>query len=76
MNMVLDLPGKTFVAPGFRRRRKIACLHPEAGPDRRRACGRCKLGVHFHEDLQVSLEVKRLASGGPPAVQENQTDKK
>ena len=76
MKMVLDLPGKTFVAPGFRRRPKIACLHPEAGLDRRRAYGRFKLGVRFHEDLQVSLQVKQLASGAPPAAQENQTDKK
>jgi len=76
MNMVLDLPGKTFVAPGFRRRRKIACLHPEAGPDRPRAYGRFKLGVLFHEELQVSVEVKQLASGALPAGQENQTDKK
>ena len=65
MNAVLDLPGQTFATTAFRRKPKIACLHPELAPDRRRAYGQFNLGVRFHEDLPVSLPVKQLASGRP-----------
>ena len=76
MKTVLDFPGETSVATVFRRKPKIACLHPEVGPERPRAYGRFKLGVCFHEAPRASLKVKILDPGVPPAAQENQTDKK
>ena len=70
MKTVLDFPGKTFATTVFRRQPKIACLHPEVGPDRRRACGRFKLNVRFYESPGTSPRIRILNPAAPAAAPE------
>ena len=74
MKTVLDFPGETLATTVVRRKPKIGCLHPEVGPDRRRAHGRIKLSVRYYESPSASLKVKVLDPTAPTPARENQTD--
>jgi len=73
MKTVLDFPGESFATTFFRRKPKIACLHPEVGPDQRRGCGRFKLNVRYYESPGTSPRIRIINPAAPSAAQENQT---
>ena len=74
MKTVLDFPGETFATTVLRRKPKIACHHPEVGPDRHRAYGRFKLNVRYYESPGTSPRIRILNPAAPTAARENQTD--